>query len=193
MFAVALSTFGIIFIAELPDKTALAALALATRMSARAVILGGWLAFLIQTVIAVGAGSILAQLSARPIHVVAGGGFLVFAVLALRRDEEEELAEEQAEVARAVQQRPAWLTAFLIIFAAEFGDLTQLATATLVAQTHQPMPVFVGALLALMAVTVIAAGIGERAGKYLPALLLKRVSAGVFAAVGIAVIVSAFR
>jgi putative Ca2+/H+ antiporter (TMEM165/GDT1 family) len=55
-----LSTFGVVFVAELPDKTALASLILATRYPARQVVVGAWLAFLVQTAVAVTAGSVLA-------------------------------------------------------------------------------------------------------------------------------------
>jgi Ca2+/H+ antiporter, TMEM165/GDT1 family len=192
MLTTALSTFGVIFLAELPDKTALAALVLGTRLPTRAVVLGGWLAFLVQTVIAVGAGSLLAQLPSRPIHIVAGVGFLAFAILALRRNEEAEMEDEGA-AASATMNRPPWLTAFLVIFAAEFGDLTQLATAALTAQSHQPVPVFIGALLALFAVTVIAAIAGNRAARFLSATVLQRVSAALFAVVGVVLIVTALR
>ena len=58
MLPLILSTFGIIFLAELPDKTALASLVLATRYPARQVVLGAWLAFLVQTLVAVAAGSL---------------------------------------------------------------------------------------------------------------------------------------
>src|SRR5579859_3129911 len=120
------STFGVIFLAELPDKTALASLVLATRYRARAVIAGAWLAFVVQTAIAVAAGSLFHLLPARPVHVAAGAGFLIFAVLALRREEDEELAEEQAQVRDEAKRRlPAWFTSFLVVFAAEWGDLTQ--------------------------------------------------------------------
>src|ERR1700680_1035018 len=84
------STFGLIFVAELPDKTALASLVLATRYPARQVIAGAWLAFLVQTLIAVGAGSLLELLPAEPVRLAAGLGFLLFALVAARRDIEKE-------------------------------------------------------------------------------------------------------
>jgi len=194
MLAVVLSTFGIIFLAELPDKTALASLVLATRYRARDVIAGAWLAFLVQTAVAVSAGSLLQLLPARPVRVAAGVGFLVFAVLALRRNEEEEIQEEQKEVASAgTRRRPPWLASFLVVFAAEWGDLTQLATAALVAQNHQPVAVAIGAVGALWTVTVIAAVAGSQLGRFLSPDVLNRASAVLFAAVGLIVIVSAFR
>jgi putative Ca2+/H+ antiporter (TMEM165/GDT1 family) len=194
MWALALSSFGLVFIAELPDKTALASLVLATRFRARDVIAGAWLAFLLQTVFAVIAGGFLHLLPARPIHIASGLGFLLFAVLALRRDESEELVEEAETVDRRPRRRQfAWMTSFLVIFAAEWGDLTQLATAALVARTGQPLVVALGAVPALWAVTVLAVTVGSQAGRVLSATTLNRVSAALFAVVGLIVLVTAFR
>ena len=151
-----LSTFCIIFIAELPDKTALAALILATRLRARDVIIGAWAAFAVQTLVGVAAGSILTLLPVTPIRSASGIGFLVFAFLAFRRKEEAEETDKEAASAKAKAGRPAWLISFLVIFAAEWGDLTKLATAALVAQYRQPISVGLGAVLALWAVTILA-------------------------------------
>ncbi len=189
-----LSTFGVIFLAELPDKTALASLVLATRYRAREVIAGAWLAFVVQTAIAVAAGSLLHLLPARPVHVAAGAGFLVFAVLAFRREEEEELAKEQTEVGAETKRRlPGWLTSFLVVFVAEWGDLTQLATAAIVARTGQPLSVATGAIAGLWTVTVIAAGAGSQVSRLLSPVLLTRASGALFAAIGVVIIVAALR
>jgi len=186
------STFGLIFVAELPDKTSLASLVLATHYPLRQVVFGAWLAFLVQTLVAVGAGSVLQLLPAQPVRVASGVGFLVFAVLAARRDlGAEERAEEQRVVAVG-RARPPWLACFLVVFAAEWGDVTQLATAALVARTGQPVPVALGAILALWSVTVLAAVAGARLGRYLPPGMVKWVSVGLFVAVGLAVIASSF-
>ena len=187
-----LSTFGVVFIAELPDKTALASLVLATRYPARQVVLGAWLAFVVQTLVAVVAGQLLSLLPAQPVHVAAGIGFLVFAVLALRRNEEEEESHEEEE-AEKVRRLPPWVASFLVVFAAEWGDLTQLATAALVAQTAEPLSVGLGAIAALWTVTVIAAFAGAQAGRVLTPTLLNRVSAVLFALIGALVIVTAFQ
>ncbi|HLZ69561.1 MAG TPA: TMEM165/GDT1 family protein [Dehalococcoidia bacterium] len=186
------STFGVIFLAELPDKTALASLVLATRYRARAVIAGAWLAFVLQTAIAVAAGSLFHLLPARPVHVAAGLGFLLFAVLAFRRDEEQELAAEQAQAGAEPRRRlPGWLTSFLVVFAAEWGDLTQLATAAIVARTGQPLSVAVGAIAGLWTVTVIAAGAGAQVSRVLSPVLLTRASGVLFAAIGVVILVTA--
>src|SRR4051812_43422909 len=160
------STFGIIFLAELPDKTALAALMLATQYKARHVILGAGLAFLIQTLVALAAGSVLTLLPAALIRTASGIGFLVFAFLAFRKNAQDDIQEER-EAVESPTNRPAWLASFLVVFAAEWGDLTQLATAALVAQNGNPLSVGIGATLALWAVTLLAAYAGAQLGKYL--------------------------
>src|ERR1700749_4020118 len=109
-----LSTFFIIFIAELPDKTALAALILAFRFRSRDVILGAGAAFAIQTIIGVAAGSVLTLLPVMAIRVAAGLGFLLLAFLAFRRKDE---SENENAVTKAKADRPAWLVSFLVIFA----------------------------------------------------------------------------
>jgi putative Ca2+/H+ antiporter (TMEM165/GDT1 family) len=192
MLGVALYAFALIFVAELPDKTALATLALATRFRTRDVVLGAWLAFAVQTAIAVAAGSLLHLLPARPVRIAAGIGFLLFALLALRHDEDVETEEEQrqAEAAKTRRLQP-WLASFLVVFAAEFGDLTQISTANLVAQTREPLAVGIGALLALWATTVIATFTGTQSSRFLRPRLLQRLSAALFAIVGIVVLVQA--
>jgi len=185
------STFGLIFVAELPDKTALASLVLATRYPVRQVIFGAWLAFFVQTLVAVVAGSLLQLLPCLPVRLAAGVGFLVFAVMAARRDVDKEEREEEQRAGAVAHTRPAWVACFLVVFAAEWGDITQLATAALVAQTGQPVPVAVGAILALWLVTILAAVAGARLGRYLPPKFIKWLTAALFAGVGVVVIASA--
>src|SRR3954468_23804168 len=101
MLPIILSTFAVIFLAELPDKTALATLVLATRYSVRQVVLGAWLAFLVQTLVAIAAGSIFQLLPGQLVRAAAGVGFLVFAIVAIRKDEQELIEEEEEEVEAA--------------------------------------------------------------------------------------------
>jgi putative Ca2+/H+ antiporter (TMEM165/GDT1 family) len=186
------STWAVIFFAELPDKTALAALVLATKFRPRDVIAGAWLAFVIQTAVAAAAGSVLHLLPSRPVHLASGFGFLAFAVLALRRDEEAALDVENKDVAIKSRSRaPAWLSSFLVVFAAEWGDLTQLATATLVARTGETLAVSIGAIGGLWTVTVIAATAGAQLTRFLTPAVLTRVSGGLFAVVGAVIIATA--
>ena len=186
----ALTTFGVIFLAELPDKTAIATAVLATRYRAISVVLGAWLAFLVQTTVAVTAGGLLGLLPEKPIRVTAGLGFLVFAYLALKKNPEEEEAEEEAQVA-SQPRRAGWLSSFLVVFAAEWGDLTQLATAALAVQTREPIAVGVGALVALCLVTLLAVAAGSVLTRLMAQRTLELASGVVFVVVGVLVIISA--
>jgi putative Ca2+/H+ antiporter (TMEM165/GDT1 family) len=187
------STFVLVFIAELPDKTALATMMLATQLPIRQVVIGAWLAFLVQTIVAVLAGSLLQLLPEQPVRVVAGLGFFVFAIFAWRRDSDEEIKLEQQEVRSSRARRyPPWVAAFVVVFAAEWGDLTQLATAGLVAHTGRPLEVGVGAVAALWTVTVLTATVGGQLARLIRPTLLNRLSAVLFAVIGAAVIASGF-
>ncbi len=88
---------------------------------------------------------------------------------------------------------PLVLSTFGVVFVAEWGDLTQLASAALVAMTGQPLSVAIGAIAALWLVTVLAAFAGARLGRVLAPTLLSRASAALLAAVGVFVLVSAAR
>ncbi len=174
--------FGVIFAAELPDKTALAALVLATRHRPLPVLLGAGAALTVQTLVAVLAGNLVALLPRGPVHIFAGGLFLVSAAAMWFRKEEEEEEETEAR-GPAGFWRSAWLV-FVVVFVAEWGDLTQLATAGFAADQRSPYVVFAAATAALWAVTALATLAGNRAGKLLDAGLTKRIAAVVFAGVG---------
>jgi putative Ca2+/H+ antiporter (TMEM165/GDT1 family) len=187
------STFALVFVAELPDKTALASLMLGTRLPARQVVVGAWLAFLVQTLVAVVAGSLLQLLPKVPVRLAAGLGFLVFAVVAWRRDPDEEIKVEQQNVDSPRRRgSPPWVTSFLVVFAAEWGDLTQLATAGLVAHSGKPLEVGIAALAALWTVTVVAVTAGRQLAHLLRPTLLNRVCAVLFGAIGVFIIASGF-
>jgi putative Ca2+/H+ antiporter (TMEM165/GDT1 family) len=185
-WALFFSVFGLIFVAELPDKTALAALVLATKHRPLPVLLGAGMALTIQSVVAVAAGQLLSLLPARPVHIFAGGLFVVSAVLMAVRKEE---AEEESRDARTGGGfwRSAWLV-FAVVFVAEWGDLTQLATAALAARYHSPFVVFAGSAAALWAVAGLATLVGHRAGKLLDPEWTKRIASVLFAAVGVALL-----
>jgi putative Ca2+/H+ antiporter (TMEM165/GDT1 family) len=187
-FDVAVSVFGVIFLAELPDKTALSALVLATKYRAAPVFFGAALALAIQSAVAVAAGSLFSLLPARPVHIGAGIVFLVSAVIMwLKREGEEESAEAAKRGPAA--GAPFWkalAATFGVVFIAEWGDLTQLATAAFAAHERAPWLVFGAATLALWAVTAIAVVIGKHAGKMLSPEITRRAAAVLFAAIGVA-------
>jgi Ca2+/H+ antiporter, TMEM165/GDT1 family len=184
-----LSVFGVIFIAEIPDKTAVTALVFATKYRPLPVFLGSALALTVQSLLAVAAGGLLSLLPARPVHIVAGLLFLVFAVLMwLRKDE-----AVDAGTAPPAAKEPSFLRAFTevfgVVFLAELGDLTQLGTATLAARFGKPVTVFAGSTLAFWCVTAIAVFIGNRAGKLLNPAITRKVAGVIFAGLGVALLV----
>jgi putative Ca2+/H+ antiporter (TMEM165/GDT1 family) len=176
-----LSVFGVVFVAELPDKTALAALVLATKYRPLSVFLGAALALTVQSVVAVAAGGLLALLPGRPVHIGAGVLFFVFAIMMWRRKDDDEGGMK--ELAEPTFFR-AFASVFGVIFLAEWGDLTQLATAALAARYAAPIVVFIGATLALWAVTAIAVMAGHRVGKVLDPAKTKKIAAVIFAGLG---------
>ena len=116
--------FGLIFVAELPDKTAVAGLVLGTRFPVRWVFAGMAAAFLTHVVIAVAAGSLLSLLPRRPVEVVVAVLFLVGAVLVWREGLETEEDEEE-EVSQVPEAAGFWRVASLgygVIFIAEWGE-----------------------------------------------------------------------
>lgn len=186
---IAFTVFAVIFLLELPDKTALGALLLATRHRPLPVFLGAAAAFVIQSAVAVVAGSLLSLLPREPIRIGAGLLFLVMAAVLVRRN----LRTEEADEKRAIEQeevkhRRPFVTAFALVFVAEWGDLTQLATAALQARYKQPIVVFVAATLALWAVSAIAVGLGNRLGAWIPERPLQFAAAGVMVLVAIALV-----
>lgn len=186
--------FGLIFLMELPDKTAMATVVLATRHRPAPVFAGVALAFVIQSVVAIFAGSLLGLLPHDLVRAAAALLFFVMAVITVRRAPGKEEAEEAKEVARIEgRYRRPFFTAFTVIFLSEWGDLSQLATAALQAQYRQPLVIFTGATLALWAVTAIAVLVGNRLGALIPQRPLQYAAAGVMGAVGVVLIVGVVR
>jgi Ca2+/H+ antiporter, TMEM165/GDT1 family len=155
------AVFPIIFIAELPDKTMFASLVMSTRGRPFSVWLGAAGAFLVHVAIATTIGVALFHLLPhRALEGIVAVMFLVGAVLALREarkaQRDEVLVEKEAASGRRVVG-----TAFIVIFLAEWGDLTQVLTANLAAHYHSPFSVAVGALLALWVVAGLAVTGGQ--------------------------------
>ena len=158
-FAVVFAVFPIIFIGELPDKTMFASLVMSTRGRPALVWVGAAAAFAVHVVIAVTIGVALFHLLPHQVlDAVVAGMFLVGAALAMREAvKEKKQRQEEVIVEREVaSHRRVAVTAFLVIFLAEWGDLTQILTANLAAHYHDPISVAVGAALALWAVAGLA-------------------------------------
>ncbi|HEY6934213.1 MAG TPA: TMEM165/GDT1 family protein [Marmoricola sp.] len=165
--AVIAITFGAIFVVELPDKTFIAALVLSTRYRPLAVWVGVGTAFLVQTLIAVTVGKAVTYLPDDVVRGVAAAIFLAGAVILFREAPKADLEEAEAEeeyAAKATEARTglrAAVASFLVLFAAEWGDLSQLLTISLVGRYHAPASVFVGAWGALLVVSGLACVAGR--------------------------------
>src|SRR5580704_4907607 len=177
--AIVATVFAVIFLSELPDKTALASLVLGSRYRPSWVFAGVAAAFAVHVGLALAAGSLLALIPHRPLEIVVAVLFALGAVLLLRGrhdsgdDEHVELNGKEPGFWRV-----AW-TSFAVILVAEFGDLTQIATATLAARYHDPLSVGVGAVLALWAVAALAIAGGRGLLKVIPLTWITRIAAGI--------------
>ncbi len=180
--------FALIFVAELPDKTAVAGLVLGTRFPWRWVYVGIAAAFATHVVIAVSAGSLLTLLPHRVVEAVVAVLFLIGAVLIWREGLEEEEEEVEAEADAVGEDAGFWKVAsigYAVIFIAEWGDLTQILTANLAAKYHSPLSVGIGAVLGLWAVGLLAILGGKTLLKVLPIAWITRIAAVVMLALGI--------
>lgn len=179
--SVTLLVFGVVFLAELPDKTALAGLVLGTRYRASYVFAGVAAAFLVHVTLAVAAGSVLTLLPHRIVSAITGLLFLGGAAMLLfKRDEDEE------EI-RKPKDQSFWKvagTGFMLILVAEFGDLTQIMTANLAARYDAPFSVGIGAVLALWSVAALGIVGGQALMKRVPLSLITKIAATVMVVLG---------
>ncbi|WP_406051061.1 TMEM165/GDT1 family protein [Streptomyces virginiae] len=178
-FSITAIAFGVVFLAELPDKTALAGLMLGTRYRASYVFAGVAAAFAVHVALAIAAGSVLTLLPHRLVQAVVGILFLLgAAMLLLKKDDGDEEVKPPAD-------QSFWKVSgagFMLILVAEFGDLTQIMTANLAARYDDPVSVGIGAVLALWAVAGIGILGGRTLMKYVPLRLITKIAAAVMAA-----------
>jgi Ca2+/H+ antiporter, TMEM165/GDT1 family len=172
-------TFLAIFVVELPDKTFLATLVLATRYRPVLVWIGVGLAFLVQTTVAVLLGHAVSFLPEDVVRAAAGLMFLAGAVILIREGRSHQAAEGTEIETKDVHGVQAVIASFLVLFAAEWGDLSQLLTISLVAKYEQPGAVFVGALAALLVVSGLAVVSGRQLQRFVKLHVLHYVGATV--------------
>ncbi|MGV9450997.1 TMEM165/GDT1 family protein [Streptomyces sp. NPDC003635] len=181
-FSVTALVFGVVFLAELPDKTALAGLVLGTRYRASYVFAGVAAAFALHVALAVAAGSVLTLLPQQLVHALTGVLFLGgAAMLLLKKDEGDE------EI-RKPENQSFWKVSgagFMLILVAEFGDLTQIMTANLAARYDDPLSVGLGAVLALWAVAGLGIVGGKALMKRVPLKLITQVAALLMLGLGV--------
>lgn len=188
-FTALITTFFVILPVELPDKTLVATLVLSTRYRPVPVLVGVSAAFFVQCVIAVTAGGLLTLLPHRLVLGLVAVLFAAGAVILLRErhdDDEVQTRPERTPVGMA-------LASFGVLFAAEWGDASQLATAALTAKYTNPIAVFLGSWLALVGVAALAVLLGKQIRRRVPLSLIQRIAGTLFAAFAALVLVELIR
>ena len=164
------SSYLLIFAAEFGDKTQLICMILAARYRAAPVILGATVAFAILNLLAVIFGVAMAGwLPESWLTLAAAILFTLFGVRLLMQEDEEEEADE-VDTKRAGS---AFLSTLLLIFIAELGDKTQIAVVAL-STTLSPLPVWIGATLALATTSALGVWAGRALLKKMPLAMLRR-------------------
>ena len=173
-------SFGVIFLAELGDKSQLMALAFAARYRARTVLVAVGIATLVVHAGSVLLGSAFAlALPTSGIQVVAGLAFFAFAAWTVRGDHLGETDEQRA----GRTGRWAMLTIGTAFFLAEIGDKTMLATITL-ATTEEPLGTWLGSTAGMVAADALAIAVGATLGTRLPERAISLFAAATFVVFG---------
>jgi Ca2+/H+ antiporter, TMEM165/GDT1 family len=191
-FAAAATTFGLVFPAELPDKTALASLLLGSKYRPGYVFTGVAAAFAVHVLLALIAGSLLTLLPHRALSIIVAVLFGVGAVVLIRgRKDADEVVKEDEETPPTFLR--VAMTSFVVIFVAEFGDLTQILIVNLAARYHDPLAVGVGSWLALIGVAGLALAGGRGLLRLIPARTITLIGAAAMAVLAVINLISAIR
>ena len=178
-----LAALGLVFVAELGDKTQLVAMGLGARHKLLPVVTGVTLAYAATNLLSVVVGGLLgAALPTRAIGIGGGILFLGFAALGLRRGGDD---EDDVEVARG----RVVLSVAAAMFIAELGDKTMLATATLAAQ-GSPVLVWIGATIGIVLSGLLGVLVGRVVGARIPERATRIGSSVLFAIFGVVLIVA---
>ncbi|MBU3978444.1 TMEM165/GDT1 family protein [Patescibacteria group bacterium] len=177
MFQSIFVPFLSIGLAELLDKSQLMVILLASRTKKQKRLFSGvMLAFIIVDGSAILAGSLLTGLiQSLYIKLIAGLGFIIFGILSLRKSSE----EEQKYV---VMENP-FLSGLGVIFLSEWGDKTQIASG-LFATQYSPLPVFIGTILALGLLSLMAIYFGKFISGKFEKRIINKVSGIIFLLIG---------
>lgn len=184
-----ITAFGLIFLAELPDKTMFASLAMGTRMRPLYVWFGTSTAFIVHVAIAVGAGSLLGLLPGWSVKLVSALLFGFGAFMLLRGGGDED--EDDAGGKTVTGFWPVYSTAFMAVFISEWGDLTQITTANLAA-TNGTWSTAIGSAAALMSVSALALVAGRFIAKRVPLKTVQRIGGVCMAGLAIWSLVEVF-
>ena len=178
-------SLGLIFVAELGDKSQLMALTFAARYKALTILAAITVATAFVHLFSVAVGALIgAALPTHAISIVAGVAFIGFAIWTLRGDE---LDEDDAARAQRVT-RSVFVTVALAFFLAELGDKTMLATITLAAD-HGWFGVWLGSTVGMVAADALAIVVGAQLGAHLPQKVVKIAAAATFVVFGVLLII----
>ncbi|MBI2469972.1 MAG: TMEM165/GDT1 family protein [Planctomycetes bacterium] len=181
------SSFFLIAIAEMGDKTQLVALSFATKYKPAKVLIGIFIGTLVVHLFSVVIGEkVSAFIPLFYMKILIGLSFVGFGVWTLKGDtcnEKEKKGNKLGTIA----------TVAIAFFLAELGDKTQLATISLAAQYHSFLGVWLGSTLGMVAADAVAIVVGIIAGKKLPEKLIKYVSTSIFIIFGVLIIIDAIR
>jgi putative Ca2+/H+ antiporter (TMEM165/GDT1 family) len=186
-----LVAFGVVFVAELPDKTMFATIVLSTRYRRPvAIVVGVSLAMAVHSVLAVAVGEALRRLPRTPTQLGVALLFAVGGVLLVRGggDDDDDMQAAPVRSAWGVIGRTA-----VIIGIAEFGDFTQLATIGITADRGYPAAVAAGSLAAHVVVAILAVLAGRWLERRLPVRTVQRAAGVLFIAFGVLTAISAVR
>lgn len=168
-----LLTLGVIFLAEVGDKSQLVCMTLASRYRTKPVIFGAICAFALLNLLAVSLGASLTLLVPEKwLTLFAAALFGLFGIQAL-------LSKEESEESKPKRSRNIFITTFVMIFLAELGDKTQLAVVTL-STTYSPIAVWISSTLALTATSAMGVFVGRKFLAKMNVQLIHRVSGGLF-------------
>ncbi len=174
-----LAAVFMVTIAEMGDKTQLLAMAFATRFKAKDVLIGVFLATILNHAMAVAIGELLTtKIPLSYIQVAAALSFILFGLWTLRGDKLE--GEDQ----KTTRFGPIGTVA-VAFFIAELGDKTQLATIALAAKYHAPVMILMGTTLGMLIADALGIWVGVLMGKKIPETLVKTISAGIFIFFGV--------
>lgn len=183
-------SFGVIFLAELGDKSQLMAMTFAARYRAIVVLLAITVATAIVHLASVVLGAVVGvALPTNIINVVAGVAFLGFAAWTLRGDK---LTDEESAKAEQERSRSVFLTVGVAFFLAELGDKTMLATITL-ATDNGLFGTWIGSTLGMVAADALAIGVGHLLGARLPERMIRIGAAAAFVVFGVLLIIEGMR
>lgn len=191
MLADFLTAFGLVFLAELPDKTMFATLLLAARYRRKSAVWSGVsAAYSLHVVVAALLGGLVSRLPSEPVRYVVGAMFAVAGTYLLWSSRR---ASASVQHGSQLQDESSWRSVFALSFAtigvAEFADVTQIATASLAATRDSVPAVAIGAALALASVSGIATLVGRGLVQRVKLHLIQRAAGVFFVVVGLVTLI----